>query len=293
MRNALRNVHDIPSLSYSQQRDLKRKLEEKAIRYPASAGTEGIQDFVEDVQTGKARVLPAVQNVVSKELGGVIGSRLQIEVEKLPFENDCRVQTNLRSDFGIDEQTAHRVVEKALLGLAALNQRIRLMQALEAVTGFRDSEAPVFEARLRFISSQLDPDAQERRFDRVTKLTGLPSVATLGPDAKVDVEKLLRLRNSRDCVELRRWLRTTDGQSDDEIEQQFHSVREKLAALTHSKTGKAIRFVVSQVVGAIPGPGIVLGPASSVADQFIAERVIGAPGPVCFLSHEYRSIFKA
>jgi len=126
-------------------------------------------------------------------------------------------------------------------------------------------------------------------------LAQLPSMATLEPGATVDMEKLLRLRDDPDCVDLRRWLRTTDGQSDEDIVQQFTSVKELLAALTHSPGGEAIRFVVTNVLGAmlgaVPGAGILLGPTSSLADKFIVDKLIGAPGPVSFLSRRYRSIF--
>jgi hypothetical protein len=192
----------------------------------------------------------------------------------------------------VSDQAVHKAVEKALLGMAGLDIRIRLMESLQAVTGFQEAETPIFEAKLAFIANQLDPNAQERRFERITRLAELPSMATLEPGATVDMEKLLRLRDDPDCVDLRRWLRTTDGQSDEDIVQQFNSVKERLAALTHSPGGEAIRFVVTNLVGIVPVTGIVLGPASSLADKFIGEKLIGSPRPVSFLSHRYRSIFK-
>ena len=290
--NALANVSRSPNMSNQAYKRLKVAIFNKLIRYPRAAGAAGMQDFAKELERGGMRLLPTLQSVVRADLGVDVGDKLRVDVDKLPFEADHRVWTNLQSDFNVPEETAHKVVEKALLGTAGLDLRVRLMESFGAVTGFQEAETPIFEEKLTFIANQLDSDMEERRFARVAKLAGLPSVATLGPNARVDMEKLLRLRNHPDCVDLRRWLRTTDGQSDADIEQQFNSVKEKLAALTHSPAGKAIRFVVTTAAGLVPGAGIALGPASTLADLFIAERLIGSPGPVCFLSRQYRSIFK-
>jgi hypothetical protein len=289
---ALANVPRIPDMSNQQYKRIKATLFNTLCRYPRGAGVAGMRDYATELKLGGRRLLPTLQTVVRADVGIDVGDdKLRVDVEQLPFEDDYRVQTNLQADFNVAEDVAHKVVERALLGMAGLNIRIHLMEAFGAVTGFQDAEAPMFEAKLAFIANQLDPDAQERRFDRVTKLVGLPSLAALGPNATVDMEKLLRLRDHPDCVDLRRWLRSTDGHSDEAIEQQFNSVKEKLAALTHSPAGEAIRFVVTTVAGLLPIAGIVLGPAVTLADKFIVEKLFGSPGPVCFLSRQYRSIF--
>ncbi len=291
-QHTLENVPQTSDMSNQQYKRLKARLFNKLLRYPRESGTAGMRDYAKELELGEQRLSSTLQTIVRADLGLDVGDKLRIDVEKLPFEEDYRVQTNLQADFNVTEQAAHKVVEKALLGSAALDIRIRLMESLSAVTGFQDSDAPIFEAKLAFIASQLDPDAQERRFENVTRLAGLPSMAALGPNATVDVEKLLRLRDHPDCVDLRRWLRTTDGQSDEDITQQFNSVKEKLAALTNSPAGESIRFVVTTIAGLVPVAGIVLGPLSTLADKFIAEKLIGSPGPVCFLSRRYSSIFK-
>jgi hypothetical protein len=44
-------------------------------------------------------------------------------------------------------------------------------------------------------------------------------------------------------------------------------------------------------IGAIPGVGLVAGPAEALADKFIIDKLIGRPGPVSFLGHSYSTIF--
>jgi hypothetical protein len=291
LHDALQNVHQTVGISLRDQKRLKLKLVDRVAKYPLEAGYAGIADYRADIEARGPVLSPIFRSVILREQGIDVGDKLSIEVEKLPFDGDYRVETNLQKDFGLDDNSAHKVVERALLGIAGLNQRIELMKAFNAVTGFQDGEAPIFEAKLNFIFDNINPDLQVTRFDRVSSLAELPSIAMLGNDAKIDINKLLRLRNDPECVELRKWLRTTDGQTDAEIIQQFLSVREKMIEITHSKVGKAVRYITKTAAG-LPGHlGLVTGPLASYADKFIVDKLIGSPGPVCFLSRQYRSIF--
>ncbi|MGO8882262.1 MAG: hypothetical protein ACLQI7_00825 [Streptosporangiaceae bacterium] len=82
-----------------------------------------------------------------------------------------------------------------------------------------------------------------------------------------------------------------DSQTDEEIEESFASVRERLAAITHTRTGKVMRFLVDGGAGAVPVVGPVLAPVVSLLDTFIVEELIGKPGPISFLGRSYPSIF--
>jgi hypothetical protein len=290
--SALENVHKATGISNSQRKKLKLKLVDKRLTYPLAAGRAGLSDYIKDLENNNEILIPTMRNVIHRELGIDVGNNLKLNVQKLSLDGDYKVQTNLVSDFGVDEFEAHKAVERALLGVAGLNQRIRLMESFEAVTGFQESESPIFETKLRIISDQMDPTRQEQRFERVSKLAGLPTIDGLSSNKKIDMNKLLELRDAPECIQLRKWLRTTDGQSDKDIEEQLNSVKDRLAALTHSKKAKAIRFLATGGVGLVPGLGAALGPASTLGDHFLVDRLIGSPGPVYFLSHQYPSIFK-
>jgi hypothetical protein len=148
-----------------------------------------------------------------------------------------------------------------------------------------------FEGRLTRFWSQLDPEAQEGRLRRITSIGGLPGLDDLPAHQRIDINKLLKLRDSTECQELRRWLRQVDGETDEQMDERFKDVREKLASITHSRTGKTIRFLVDNGVGAIPVVGIAAGPAATLLDKFIVDKLIGEPGPISFLGHAYPSIF--
>ena len=62
-------------------------------------------------------------------------------------------------------------------------------------SGRAAEEMPFFEKNLSFILRQLDPDAQERRFERIVTIGGLPGADGLPAGSTIDVDRLLRLRD--------------------------------------------------------------------------------------------------
>lgn len=118
----------------------------------------------------------------------------------------------------------------------------------------------------------------------------LPSLDNLAKE-QIDVKKLLELRNSPDAIDLRRWIRQSFGEPDKEIEDQFRSIKEKLASISQSKTARAVRFFAVTGAGLTPGIGLPLGIAATAADRYMADTITGKPGPISFLSKNYKSIF--
>jgi hypothetical protein len=71
---------------------------------------------------------------------------LDLRLEEVS-EQDFRVNCNLTA-FGFDETAVHKMIERGLLGLGGLNQRVEEMNAYGAVSGFLAPECPLFEDRL-------------------------------------------------------------------------------------------------------------------------------------------------
>ena len=288
---ALQNVSGL-GITNNERKRLKLKLVEKMIPYPREAGGLGIIDYEHKLDHAPESILPTLRHVIARDWGINVQNKLELHVEPLKLAGDYRVTTNLSTRFGIDELQAHKTVERTLLGVAGLRQRVRLMESFSAMTGFQDNELPILESEIEFIRQQMSPDTHEQRFDRVVSLGGLPSLNNMPEDASIDMDALLELRHSAECAELRQWLRRTDSTTDEDISEQFGSLQEKLANITQSPTSKIIRFLATNAAGLIPGAGIALGPLSSLGDKFLFDKIIGHPGPVSFLSHDYKSIFK-
>ena len=76
------------------------------------------------------------------------------------------------------------------------------MKVYNALSGLREGEFHVLGKKLDFLASQISPETQEARFDRVVRIEGLPNWA-VGSEGRVDLERLLRVRESSECVEFR------------------------------------------------------------------------------------------
>jgi hypothetical protein len=181
-----------------------------------------------------------------------------------------------------------------LLGAGAVDQRFLVMGATESVSGFRDDERPVVESRFPgpWAWSGLSGDAQEARFQRVVSIGGWPDLSDLPAGESINIGRVLRIRDSADCREMRKWLREIESESDAEISERLFSFREGLAAATHTKSRTAVRFVLVTLMGWLPGIGPLAGLAATAADRVIFEKLIGRPGPATFLGHSYTSIFR-
>ena len=98
-----------------------------------------------------------------------------------------------------------------------------MMKHFEAVTGFQTEDLPYFEDKVGFIAREVNPDAQEGRLDWIVEIAGLPELSDWVPGAKIDVKKLLKLRDSDECREFRQWLRGIDFETDEGIKARFET----------------------------------------------------------------------
>lgn len=290
LHGVLQNVHRA-DISFKDAKRLKRALTNRLLEYPSGAGQAGIHDVQLELRRQHPVIWDAIRAAVGKETGLDPGPDPDFRVHPLEEDGEFRIETTLGARLGLPPDAEHRVVGRGILAAAALDQRIRLMESLDATTGFRDDEVALLEQKMSFVLSQVDPTKQERRFDRVLSLGGLPSLEALPTGTRIDVRRLLRLREAEESRELRAWLRQVDAQSDAEIVAKFGSIRAELASVTRSPLGKVTRFLISTAAGLMPVVGPVVGGILSGADTFLLERVLGRPGPAVFLGSHYPSIF--
>jgi hypothetical protein len=277
-------------LSSNQSKKLRAELLKNSKQFPLEVSQASMNDFKLTMDQNHDWVLAGLKQVLMDEAGIQEADRLRIETgQSLRFDGAYEVLSNLTSDFGIDELSAHLLVSKTLRGLSSTVQRIRLMQSLDALTGFREDETPFLESRLSALVSPLNPDEHEKTLTRVIELGGWPALDSLDAGVQVDVEKLLAIRNHADCADLRRWFQEVRAKSDTEIIDQFPSVKEKLAFLVHGKTGSRLRVVVTNLADFAPVPYV--GKVVSLADKFLFDKFLRNSNPVSLLSRNYPSIF--
>lgn len=196
-----------------------------------------------------------------------------------------RAETDIGERFSLSEDEVDRVLERAVLAVGGLNERFEEMHSYNAVTGLRETELRLFDAKLDSVMQQVDPSKQEARFTRVLELANLPDPETA--EGTVNVGRLLEARGHDQVVEFRRWLRTLDAATDDEIRERIDCVRDRIAAAVYSDTGKAVRFAATAAADLLPFGGLVAG----ALDEFVLEKLLDEPGPVSFLGSTYRSFF--
>ena len=203
-------------------------------------------------------------------------------------ETDFRIETNLDSLLGLGTEEQHRLVERSLLGVAGLNQRVEEMRTYNALSGFEDNDLPLFEGKLEFLNQQLSARVDERRFQRVVGVNQMPAPNSING---IDLHKLLEVRASTDCTEFRRWLSTVDEVDDRELRDQLRSLNAKLGAAFSSIDGRLVRFLTVTAVGFVPLVGPVAGTVAGALDAFVVDRIFKKSGPAFFLNNLYPSIF--
>jgi hypothetical protein len=285
----LSEIRDMEMPVKTSQR-VRNSIVDSLLDFPRIAPLEGLESLPRDLTRDLNLVYAATAKALTKKLGrNVADTEFEVRFEQV--ESDVfAAETNIGTVFGLSEEETDGVVQDALLAICGLNQRLAEMKGYESVIGFRDGEIELAQEKLSFLLNQVDPNAQEDRFNRVITLGDLPDPETT--EGSVDIGRLLEIRNSDDIREFRQWLRTLDNATDDEIRERLDSVRAKLAPAVYGTGGKTTRFVAGVGLGMIPIVGPIAGLAAGAVDQFLLDKIIPEPGPVSFIGSTYRSIFE-
>lgn len=285
LHGVLQEVHRA-RIHFREAKRLKKALAGRLLTYPREAASSAVALTEADLVERPTLVAEAIRLATQGETGLDPGS-VVVHAEPLKLEGDFRVSASIGKHLGLEPELEDRLVRQGLLAAAGLNQRLVLMKEFGAVTGFQNAELPLFATKLKFLADRLDPETQERRFDRILSITGLPDLRRLAPG--IDVEKLLELRSKQEWREFRVWLRNIDTESDQQIAARFTDVRAQAAEMLQSTPGRAVRFLVTATAGL---GGFIPGAAVSAVDAFLMDRLLGRPGPAAFISRWYPSIFR-
>jgi len=200
-----------------------------------------------------------------------------------------RIQAPFGNDFGLTQEKVHEIIRSGVTSAANLNQRLLEMIELSALTGYREEEANLLFGKLAGLVAQ-NPTAMEVQFKRVIEIADVPDFK---PNQRVDVEKLLAIRESDECRAFRDWLSEASALSDEELRVMTHGIKNRISTLGSSTTGKILRLATTVGIGLIPGAGPVLGPAASVVDAFLVDHSLKRPAVVGFLTASYPSLFQS
>jgi hypothetical protein len=270
----------------------KMKLEEAVVA--AVKHHDNRRMFSEDITPAFEAEVLANPNVVKAAVKHVLSQRhrirdveFQLKMHKASAD-DARyeAETDLERKANLGQQDVHHAIKAGLLGVSGMCQRIGEMKVHEALAGFTEEEMPLFRAKLGILSQTWGSEKQEERFSRVIAVGELPKIV---PGQRIDAEKLLRIRDDPDAIQLRGWLADIDKLTDSELKNALTGFHTKIGLAVQSKTGILLRLLVTNGVGVLnPLAGLL----SSALDSFAWEKFFRRSGVAAFINNLYPSIFK-
>ena len=175
LRLELRAPQSIPGLKNAERASLEETVWSSLTQQPPTYG----QDLLNQVESDLRKNTPALKAALVERLREEISSsspligEVAIEVEE-SSNRVFHIKNRLSESFGISPQKTHLILQNSVSAVANLNQRLADMQACSAITGFRDSEAPLLFGKLAGLIAPLNPRTVEKQFERVIELADVP-----------------------------------------------------------------------------------------------------------------------
>jgi hypothetical protein len=137
-----------------------------------------------------------------------------------------------------------------------------------------------------------EPQTRTEQFARVANIAGIGETDLLKP-GRIDLARLMKLRQSDELGSFRVWLRSAGSKSNEEIRDRVCSLRAKIGNAIVSPAAKAIRFLVTQAPGVIPFPQISIPLSLSLGalDSFLLERITPRDAVFSVLLKDYPALF--
>jgi len=284
-RQALQELHK-SDLSLKQTIRLKRAVFEKILPWSLDDVQVGVQQLLDDLRAQSRILKSAVSSCLRDDFAVPkdLAAQLTLQVEEVS-QGDFRVDTNLRT-LGYADAAEHMMLERSILKLGGLNQRVAQMKIHKAISGFEDRDCPLFEDRLGFLLEGIDPNIQFETFHRVIDIAALPDY--IPSVDRIDVPKLLGILDSEECRSFRAWLPQISKTSDSEVADIVRSLRAKLGSYAGSKSGKTLRLLASLGIGVF---GLAPAFVEGAVDSFVVDRLFPTSGVWAFVNKMYPSIF--
>jgi len=293
MHKNFKNIHKINGLHRKEAIKIKKIIANNLVYYPKESTSYILNQMISDFKNKTPNIRKAIITATKEKMGlNILPSEkitYSIEVDN---NNDVHVLSNLSELFGIDENTAHKIIERALLAIGGLNKRIETMRSFSAITGFKESELSFFEDKLLFIQEAILPDAYEEKLKEILAWPIFPDLDQAIVEKRLKIDTLLKVRESSECIEFRTWLWDCDKLDIEELKERFKSLESKLLIKFSGKSSKAIRWLTATGAGFLPGIGLIAGPALSFLDSFLVEKLLPKSGVLTFLGHQYPTIYK-
>ncbi|XOF33983.1 MAG: hypothetical protein ACL93V_01400 [Candidatus Electrothrix sp. YB6] len=207
-------------------------------------------------------------------------AKVELNVEEVSDEV-FEVTTNLGDLLGLGGEEIHEMIKKPFFGVTGTNLQLLRMQAVGAASGLTPLQVDFIADRIDFTSNiHLQSDFRHE-FTRIREIAEVP---VLDAGLKVDVDMLLRLRDSDEARILRDWLHDSTKLTDEEVKDLLGGWKQKIGEVLKTKKAKSVRWLASTGIGiAEPISGMVIGGL----DQFLGKFLPGM-GPIGFIIGDYK-----
>ncbi len=236
LRGELRSLQGVPCLSNSKRQEAEDRIIQCLVRPPADFGAQMLAQFESDLRNNTPTLKASIDAHLNDGFKQVPTFSLRVEEKGRLFT----IISDLPAVLGVTADAAHIILQAGVGALANITHRLCEMNAYSAITGFTASEAPLLFGRLA--SAVPNPSVLTDQFERVIEIADLPDFIM---GKRIDVEALLRVRESSECLEFRHWLSALEKRTADEVKEMLSGVRQNLGSMIRSSGGRTMRFVVT------------------------------------------------
>lgn len=267
-------------------------LVDRAVYLPDNYGEASLLQLESDLDQLPPPLYRSALSLALAANGITVGDdQLRFDVARFD-DTGFVVRTNLE-DLGLDGRTGVGIARSALFALGDLHFRVERMMSLDAVSGFEPDELPLFDVKLSTITRSPSPEDQFESLLRVVEVNGLPDLgALLESGRRLNVDRLVDLRESDEIKAFRRWLRTVTSPSQAEVDDAVAGVVNRLRLFLGTPLGRVFRFTVATATGFVPQVGLPLGVTIGALDGFLVDRLTVPQGPLTLVSKQYASLFE-
>jgi hypothetical protein len=281
----LGSLLQVTGLSNAKRESLSEIVKQKLLRPNPKFGEQLLAQVRKDL-TLNIDLIKAL--IIRTNAGSALETdKLNVNVEQVGKDIQ-KFETNLQQLLGMSPEQEHELLSSVVVAAANLNQRMAYMQEFDAISLFEESEGPLIFGKIHGIIRPLNPTWDEHAFLRVLEFTDIPTMLASG---RIDVEKLLTVRETSECREFRAWLSTTDKLDDKQLAELVSGFKSKASAFVSSPVGKSLRLAVNTGLGLLPVYGSLMALGEGAVDMFLTDKLLPNSGVLSFLSKEVPSIF--
>lgn len=285
-------VNEIDELKGKQKIKIKEIISNSFLNFPDESIREYMNQLQEDILHKPELITSAVSFLLNREYNLTINSdKIKLNVDHFG-DNSYKIISNLKNLINLSVPEEHKIIERAILTLSGSNQRISQMKAFNCVSSFRDEDLPIINSKFDFLTRQITNLDAIKTLRKVMKINNIPDFSSVDFSNQIDVDKLLKLRESDECKLFRRLIWSFVDSTEQEILEIINEYRNKVGQYLRTPVGKTIRFLCGNGVGLIPVFGGAISATFGLVDTFILERMFPADGAMVFLDNKLPSIIK-